>query len=270
MLASAHRRAWAIGVERDDVGHQGGGSAFGGQIAREVGQAHQGREALRDGAGRVGVALRVHDDFVVLDGAEVYLDALNLSAGANRFDVEDLLAAEQDVDEVDVVQLIRLAAVGMHRDVVVEALGQQVDHHRHGEAIQPQDVGGRAGRRAGCYGEHVVLALVGVLFQAAVQGVLEDAHHGFVDAEHHIIFEHVVGGLGDVVADVAHAIGRDGCDIGHMHARFQGCLDVGLHLFLILLHICAYIEGTVRAMTAQVVGVHQLGLGRDWLAVDEL
>ena len=79
-LAASDRRAGRAWSQSDAVGHQRGGGALRSQITGEVGHTHQGRKALGDGTGRVGIALRVADDLMVVNGAEVHFDAFNLAA----------------------------------------------------------------------------------------------------------------------------------------------------------------------------------------------
>jgi len=144
---------------------------------------------------------------VLVDGRKVYLYPLDLSAGSQRADVQDLLSAGYDVHEVYVVKLVGLSPLGVHGAVVVE-----------GEAVKPEDISHSAGGRARRDGQDIPLALEGAFLQGLSHGVLEHLHHCLVNAEDHVTLEHIVGRLRDVVSDVAHAVGGNGGDVRRMHA----------------------------------------------------
>ena len=83
-LAASDRRAGRAWSQSDAVGHQRGGGTLRSQITGEVGHTHQGRETLGDGTSRVGIALRVADDLMVVNGAEVHFDAKRISLSQGR------------------------------------------------------------------------------------------------------------------------------------------------------------------------------------------
>ena len=111
-------------MQRGGVGHHCGRHRLAGQQAGEVGKFEHSARALGDGAGRVGVAVNVSQHIVVVEGAEVDGYAANFTTLAQRLGFDNVPAAPDRHNRIDVVQLGSRVAIRVHEDHVVEAVDQ--------------------------------------------------------------------------------------------------------------------------------------------------
>jgi hypothetical protein len=58
-------------MQGDDIGHHGGCYRLAGEKTWIVGQPHQSGEPDGYGAGRIGVALRIHENLVLMNWLQV-------------------------------------------------------------------------------------------------------------------------------------------------------------------------------------------------------